>query len=254
MKMIILLNLLFFLSCFSVVANADYFVRVKLGDKIEFQNEEYNLKDFQKEFENFIINQKKVKDHIYLNFVVEDSVDVFFMKEVKKSIRNHFNYIRVILHSPEGKESIVRLPPNTNDIIDVSKLKKRNMLNIFLSEEGKIYIDSISDKSEFKEDISIYAYHFLRNENKQEDLPEMKLKLVEGIGKVRVASKSIIAFYPSDKAKYIYYVRLYNQLKEVYEQVWNEDANKYFGKDYNHLTQSEKNKIKEITPYVLSEM
>ncbi len=251
MKTIVLLILLSSLSC---ITTEDYIIRVKTGQKIEFQKEEYSLRYFQIKFEKFIEDQKEVKDKIYLKFLVEDNVDVFFMKEVKKSIRNHFNYINVIVYSPIGKESIVRFPPNSNTKVDPSKLKKRNLLNLTLSEEGKIYIDSISDSNEFKKDIKKLAYDFLRNEKKDPNLPEMRLEFIEGIGEVRVASKSIIALYSSRKTKYIDYSEIYSQLKEVYEKIWNEDSKKYFEKKYNDLTPNQKNKIKRITPYVLSEI
>lgn len=253
-KSIIYLSFLFYFSCMSLIVDEDFRIIVKNGNKIEFQDKEFRLRKFNKDFEEFIKIQKSVKDKIYIEFVVENDVEVLFMKKVKEAIRNHFKFINLVVYSPKGKESIVRLPPNSNVKVDPTKLKKRNLLILYLSEDGKIYHDSISDSTRINKNINLLAYDFLRNENNNPDLPELRSREIEGIGEVRCASKSIIALHSSNEAKYIDYSRVYYQLKEAYEKIWNEDSEEYFNISFDELTSKQQEKIKTITPYVLSEI
>jgi len=49
------------------------------------------------------------------------------------------------------------------------------------------------------------------------------------------------------------YISVHNELKAAYTVMWNEEAMKQYGRNYEELTNEERRTVREIYPYRISE-
>jgi len=64
---------------------------------------------------------------------------------------------------------------------------------------------------------------------------------------------AVVSFKNKKGTSYSTYVAVHNELKAAYNALWNEEAEKRFGKRYTNLQISQKKQIRKIYPYKISE-
>ncbi len=138
----------------------------------------------------------------------------------------------------EDKGIMVKLPPWSEDEPDITKLNKRNVFSVLVNAQNQLLVrGELEDISDLKE----RAKEFIANPKKREDLAEKP-------------TRAIISLKNDRGTNYKTYLEVYNELKAAYNELWNEESRKLFGKDYSedlpiHMQKEIRGKI----PFVLSE-
>ncbi len=138
----------------------------------------------------------------------------------------------------EDKGILVKLPPWSEEEPDVTKLKSRNVFAVLVNAQNQLLVrgepTNIGDLRE-------RAKEFIANPEKREDLSERP-------------TKAIISLRNDRGTKYETYLRVYNELKAAYNELWDELSLKKYGRPYSdEMPLSMRKAIREEIPMVLSE-
>lgn len=138
----------------------------------------------------------------------------------------------------EDKGIMVRLPPWSEDKPDITKLNKRNVFSVLVNAQNQLLVrGELEDISNLKDK----AKEFISNPKRRSDLAEKP-------------TKAIISLKNDRGTSYEMYLEVYNELKAAYNELWNEESHKLYGKDYNDALPSHMRKeIRSKIPFVLSE-
>lgn len=132
----------------------------------------------------------------------------------------------------------VKLPPWSEDEPDITKLNKRNVYSVLVNAQNQLLVrGEIASIEELREN----AKEFIVNPEKREDLAEKP-------------TKAIISLKNDRGTNYKTYLEVYNELKAAYNELWNDECQKLYGKDYSDdLPLAYRKEIKGRIPFVLSE-
>lgn len=138
----------------------------------------------------------------------------------------------------EDKGITVRLPPWSDEEPDITKLKERNVFSVLVNAQNQLLvrgepmsIDDLRDK----------AKEFIANPQKREDLSEKP-------------TKAIISLKNDRGTDYDTYLRVYNELKGAYNELWDELSIRKYGVPYSDdLPFAYRKAIRTEIPLVLSE-
>jgi biopolymer transport protein ExbD len=138
----------------------------------------------------------------------------------------------------EDKGIMVKLPPWSEEEPDITKLNKRNVFAVLVNAQNQLLVrGELEDITDLKE----RAKEFISNPKKREDLAEMP-------------TKAIISLKNDRGTNYKTYLEVYNELKAAYNELWNEECRKMYGKDYSEdLPDHMRKEIRSKIPFVLSE-
>jgi len=132
----------------------------------------------------------------------------------------------------------VLLPPWSEVEPDPTKLNKRNVFSVLVNKDNQLLVrGELANVDELRE----RAKEFILNPYKREDLAE-------------APTKAIISLKNDRGTKYDTYVEVYNELKAAYEELWDELAQRKFGRDYeDEMPTAMKKAVRSEIPFVLSE-
>lgn len=132
----------------------------------------------------------------------------------------------------------VLLPPWSEEKPDPTKLKKRNVFAVLVNADNQLLVrGELANIDDLKE----RAKEFIRNPYKKEDLSEDP-------------TKAIISLKNDRGTEYETYIGVYNELKAAYEELWDEAAQRKYGRDYDEeMPTAMKKEIRTEIPFVLSE-
>lgn len=131
----------------------------------------------------------------------------------------------------------IKLPPWSDEEPDLTKLKERNVLTVLVNEKNKLIV---------------------RNK-------KMNIKNLTNLVKVFIANPSHAPIYAErpDRAiislkndrgtEYEKYLEVYNEIKRAYNELWDEESLKDFGKKFDNLNREEQKSIQSKIPLVISE-
>ncbi len=138
----------------------------------------------------------------------------------------------------EDKGIMVKLPPWSEDEPDITKLNKRNVFSVLVNAQNQLLVrGELANISELKN----RAKEFISNPNKREDLAE-------------IPTKAIISLKNDRGTNYKTYIEVYNELKAAYNELWNEECQKMFNREYSEdLPIQMQKEIRAKIPFVLSE-
>ena len=138
----------------------------------------------------------------------------------------------------EDKGIMVKLPPWSEEEPDITKLNKRNVFAVLVNAQNQLLVrGELEDIKDLKE----RAKEFISNPKKREDLAE-------------IPTKAIISLKNDRGTNYKTYLEVYNELKAAYNELWNEECRKMYGKDYSEdLPINMQKEIRAKIPFVLSE-
>jgi len=117
------------------------------------------------------------------------------------------------------------------------KLKKRNVITVLVNDKNEVYLQ---DKILRVEDLTKTVKKMILNPEHNPDFPENPMR-------------AIVSLRNDRKTDYDKYLEVYNALKKVYTEMWEEKSQSLFGKSFDVLNKEEIRKIKKEIPFVLSE-
>lgn len=131
----------------------------------------------------------------------------------------------------------IKLPPWSEEEPETTKMKSRNIFPVLVNAQNQMLVrgelGSVADIRERAKD-------FIANPLKKEDMAE-------------VPTKAIISLKNDRGTNYRTYLEVYNELKAAYTELWDEEAQKKFGKPYEELGKQKQQAVRNEIPFVLSE-
>lgn len=132
----------------------------------------------------------------------------------------------------------VLLPPyEENPQENQLKIERRNVFDVQINAANMILVRSRpGNVATLKNDVK----EFILNPAKREDLSEDP-------------TEAVITLLNDNGTSYETYITVYNELKAAYRELWDEQAEKMFGRKYDSLTKENQAKVREVIPLVISE-
>lgn len=137
----------------------------------------------------------------------------------------------------EDKGVLVKLPEWTPDPPPALPMHKRNVFSVMVNAENQLLV---RDEPTNITELRAKAKNFILN-------PDNNPKMSER------PALAIISLRNDRGTRYESYIEVYNELKAAYNELWNEEAMKKFGKQMSDLEPFRQKTIKEAIPMVLSE-
>jgi biopolymer transport protein ExbD len=132
----------------------------------------------------------------------------------------------------------VLLPPWSEVEPDITKLNKRNVFAVLVNADNQLLVRGELAKVE---ELRERAKEFIVNPQARPDLAERP-------------NKAIISLKNDRGTEYGTYIEVYNELKAAYEELWDELAQRKYGRDYDDdMPTALKREIRTEIPFVLSE-
>ncbi len=128
-------------------------------------------------------------------------------------------------------------PPPTSALGSGASIKPRNVLTIFVKEDGIILIRK---ERVAIEEVTDMVKDFIMNPDQNKNL-------------ARSPSHAIISLKNRKETPYKKYLKVYNEVKRAYNELWEEEANKKFNKPYNKLKSVERREIRKTIPLIVSD-
>ena len=155
-----------------------------------------------------------------------------------------------------------RLPPMSpkQDKPQEVEIKDRNVMRLLVNRNDELVILRKSGAGDAiipvkLDELKDKAKEFIANPNESPDLPELEVRDIPGLGKVRVVTQgSAISIKNEVETSYQMYVSVQNELIKAYNEVWDEFAKKAYGKSFEALTPEQKKAVTEAYPLHISEM
>lgn len=138
----------------------------------------------------------------------------------------------------QDKGITVKLPPWSEDEPETTKLKKRNVYSVLVNAQNQLLVrGELAQLDQLKDN----AKEFIANPQRREDLAEKP-------------TKAIISLKNDRGTEYDTYLRVYNELKAAYNELWDDLSRKKYGVPYSEdLPNAYKKAIRVEIPFVLSE-
>jgi len=138
----------------------------------------------------------------------------------------------------EDKGITVKLPPWSEEEPDITRLKERNVYAVLVNAQNQLLVRGQPMRIQ---DLKNNAKEFINNPQKRSDLAEKP-------------TKAIISLKNDRGTNYDTYLRVYNELKAAYSELWDELSRRKFGVPYSDdLPLAYRKAIKGEIPFVLSE-
>ena len=138
----------------------------------------------------------------------------------------------------EDKGITVKLPPWSEEEVDPTQLKTRNVFSVLVNADNQLLVRK--EPAELN-DLRERAKEFIMNPKRREDLSEKP-------------TKAIISLKNDRGTNYETYLQVYNELKGAYDELWEEEAQRKYNRPYSDaMPRHMKKEIKGRIPMVLSE-
>lgn len=131
----------------------------------------------------------------------------------------------------------VKLPVMPDGPVLPSEINQRNVLNILVNNEDALMVN---DETTELADLRKLAKTFITNPARE-------------IDKALSPQKATISLKNDGGTSYQTYLMVHNEIKAVYNQLWNEAAQKEFAENYEQLNNEQREKIRELFRYRISE-
>lgn len=138
----------------------------------------------------------------------------------------------------EDKGIRILLPPWSDEKPDITQLNKRNVFSVLVNAQNQLLVRG--EPTEVR-NLRERAKEFIINPQHKEDLAESP-------------DGAIISLKNDRGTSYATYLKVYNELKGAYDELWDDLAMKKYGQPYDdELTRAQKQAIQDEIPLVLSE-
>lgn len=132
----------------------------------------------------------------------------------------------------------VKLPPWSEEEPDIQKLKDRNVFGVLVNAQNQLLVRKAPANIE---DLRERTKEFISNPTMRSDLAEKP-------------TAAIISLKNDRGTKYETYLRVYNELKAAYNELWDDECMKMYNIHYSEdLPIAYKKAIRKKIPFVISE-
>ncbi len=146
-----------------------------------------------------------------------------------------FFLVTTTILSDEGIR--VKLPPYEEASIPPPPIPPKNILSVLVNASDELLVEG---KPTRVEDLRSITRDFIMNPQKLTTLP--------------TSPQNAIVSLKNDRATtYATYIAVYNELKGAYNELWNDMAQRQFGKYYDQLSRDRQKEIRNTIPLVISE-
>lgn len=151
-----------------------------------------------------------------------------------------------------------RLPPlvpkeeKQNDI----EINERNIMQLLVNRRDQIAVLKAGNAQVIPLDqLKDKVKEFIVNPTEDATLPERETRMIEGLGERTVTTSSYaISLKNEVETSYQMYINVQNELLKAYAEVWDEVAQREFGKNYDNLRPEKQKMIVDMYPMHISEM
>jgi len=141
----------------------------------------------------------------------------------------------------EDKGILVKLPPWSEEEVDPTKLKTRNVFSVLVNADNQLLV---RDEPATIDELRERAKEFIMNPSRRDDLAEKP-------------TKAIISLKNDRGTEYKTYLKVYNELLGAYNELWNEEVaanySQYGDKFHDEIPFAVRKEIRGKIPMVLSE-
>jgi biopolymer transport protein ExbD len=137
----------------------------------------------------------------------------------------------------EDKGILVRLPPWSDEEPDIAKLRKRNVYSVLVNASNELLVRGEPMRIQ---NLREKTKEFISNPGNREDLAESP-------------KKAIISLKNDRGTNYRTYLEVYNELQAAYNELWNTEALKRYGIEYERLPAANRKAIRQDIPLIISE-
>lgn len=137
----------------------------------------------------------------------------------------------------EDKAINIRLPPWSDEPLDINSLDKRNVLSILVNKKNELIV---RDKKMDVKNLRTKVKEFISNPNQNLDFAENPKKAIVSLGNERGTD-------------YKSYIAVYNEIKGAYNELRNEKTLEMFGKEFEEINAALQKEIKSLIPLVIVE-
>jgi biopolymer transport protein ExbD len=137
----------------------------------------------------------------------------------------------------EDKGVLVKLPPWSDEPPPPLELNSRNIYSILVNASNQLLVrGELMQVNQLKTNTK----NFIMNPNKMSNMATSP-------------TEALISIKNDRGTNYKTYLEVYNELKAAYNELWDEEGMKKFGKAYEDLNAEQKKQITETIPLVISE-
>lgn len=131
-----------------------------------------------------------------------------------------------------------RLPPWQEGSLEINKLKARNILEVKVDQDNQLLVQGVPTSTD---SLKEQAKCFIMNPEGKNDLAESPQKAVISLRNERGTS-------------YKSYLKVYNEIKKAYEELWEAYCQKHFGRPYDDtLPANLRRQVRAAIPFMISE-
>ena len=144
------------------------------------------------------------------------------------------------------------LPPyiDPSEQQQTNKVNKRNTLLVFVDAHDRLMVQSQIAQVE---DLNAIVKEFILNPEDREDMPEKVMENIDLLGEYPVG-KGLVSLQNDRATSYDMYMRVQNELVRAFNELRDDLASeKFLGKKFNDLNDSEKKAIETAIPLRISE-
>ncbi|MFK8010341.1 MAG: ExbD/TolR family protein [Saprospiraceae bacterium] len=204
-------------------------IEIKTSRIFEWQNEVGKV--FQKMRDTGELDQGKL---------TKDLMHVFKGNDFQHPIYKLYFYNLLTMYISNSKQDqgvLTALPPWSENEPDITKLKERNVFNVYVNSKNKILV---RNKLMKLKDLKMSAKEFINNPNQKSDLAEYPYK-------------AIISLKNDRGTSYKTYLDVFNELKAAYNELRNEKAMELHNLPYEKLEKPQQKEIRNMIPLIISE-
>ena len=144
-----------------------------------------------------------------------------------------------------------KLPPPPTGEEDESDINQRNIFTILINSRDKLLVENKPGNIQM---LRSMTKEFMTNPQNREDLPEMTMKNIKGIGNVRVPAKSAVISLKNDRGtSYKMYIAVQNELTAAVNELRDDLSMQKFGKKYSELDEDRSKAVQKALPVPISE-
>jgi len=141
------------------------------------------------------------------------------------------------LEIKDDKGIIAKLPPWSDEEIDMNSFDKRNVLSVLVNKKNELIVRE--KKTEVK-NLKSKVKEFISNPKQDDQYSEKP-------------NKAIVSLRNDKGTDYKTYLTVYNEIKEAYNELRNEKAKEKYDSDFENLNKKQKTEIKKLIPMIISE-
>lgn len=131
----------------------------------------------------------------------------------------------------------VKLPPWSDEPPEKQQLNSRNIFSVLVNKDNQLLVRGEAME---KGDLREKTKEFIMNPSQREDLSQDP-------------QSAIISLKNDRGTEYETYLTVYNELKAAYNEIWEDQAQRRYGRPYNDLSSDLKKVIRGDVPLVISE-